>query len=407
MNTTAPVIVFGESSASVFLIHELTKKNESVLWVNGSGNRLIPVMPYVKSEKALGTLLAAQNSLDAEPYARPLERGTFHRVFRNKAFKFPVWKRAASLQSQEESFSEMVWIPEQAFLGVQEFRMGGLTPVQIENELRVRFETHELVKKVQNTPIVEFEVFEHGGKIQFANGLITEFKQFYFCDSLNELRTIPKLTSVFKHPLSGVKSSNQMNALQVIFHHSVAMTQSTDVGFVVPLNRDSGETFDRDVLGYFLDDRTSVWTVFLQHSECEENHDIMKKLRKLKQSLNRAFDSPEFLTEGKKDFLATVEKEQFRFEENCIMTEGEFKTSKSNPDFVLLPDSFGLSKTLEAIADRFEIQSIEFSAFETEGTNAQAAIVDEAAVDESSEAEVDVSETHSVGPETNSGSPNL
>ena len=382
MNTTSPVIVFGESSASVFLIHELTKQNESVLWVNGSGTRLIPVMPYVKSEKALGTLLAAQNSLDDEPYARPLERGTFHRVFRSKAFKFPVWKRAASLEAQEESFVEMVWSPEQAFLGVQEFRMGGLTPVQIENELRARFENHSLVKKVQNTPIVEFEVFEHGGKIQFADGLITEFKQFYFCDSLNELRTIPKLTSVFKHPLSGVKSSNQMNALQVVFHHSVALNQSTDVGFVVPMNRDAGETFDRDVLGYFLDERTSVWTVFLQQSECEENHDIMKKLRKLKQSLNRAFDSPEFLAEGKKDFLSTVEKEQFRFEENCLMPEGELKTSKSNPDFVLLPDCFGLSKALEAVADRFQIEAIEFAAFESEATNASATVVDEAIDDE-------------------------
>jgi hypothetical protein len=365
LSTTVPVIVFGESSASVFLINELVKQNESIIWVSGTGTRLIPVMPYVKSEKALSTLLMAQNTLDEKPYARPLERGTFHRVLRNKAFKFPVWKRAASLESQEESFSEMVWSPEQAFMGVQEFRMGGVTPYQIESELRARFENHSQIKKVQNAPVVEFEVFEHGGKVQFANGFITEFKQFYFCDSLNELRALPKLTSVFKHPLSGLKSSSQMNAIQVIFHHSVALEQSTDVGFVIPMNRDAGETFDRDVLGYFLNEMTSVWTVFLQPSECEENHDIMKKLRKLKQSLNRAFDSPEFLPEGKKDFLSTVQKEQVRFEENCLMTEGELKASKSNPDFVLLPDAFGVSKALESIADRFGIESIEFSLLET------------------------------------------
>jgi hypothetical protein len=114
MKPSAPVIVFGESSASVFLIHELLKLNETILWMNGSGSRLIPVMPYVKSELALATLVNAQNSLDAAPFARPLEKGTFHRVFRSKAFKFPVWKRATSLASQEESFSEMVWAPERA-----------------------------------------------------------------------------------------------------------------------------------------------------------------------------------------------------------------------------------------------------------------------------------------------------
>jgi hypothetical protein len=385
MKALAPVIVFGESSASVFLIHELLKQNESILWISGSGSRLIPVMPYVKSELALATLVNAQNSLDATPYARPLEKGTFHRVFRSKSFKFPVWKRATSLSSQEDSLSEMVWAPERAFLGVQEFRIGNLTPVEIENELRKRFESDERVSKIQNNPIVEFEIYEQGGKIQFANGTISEFKQFYFCDSLKELRTLPKLAAVFKHPLSGLKSANQMNALQVVFHHSVSMSQSTDVGLVIPLNRDAGDTFDRDVLGYFLDERTSVWTVFLQASECEENHDIMKKLRKMKQALNRAFEGPEFLPEGKKDFLATVEKEQFRFEENCLMIDGDLKSSKSNLDFVLLADTFGITKSLEAIAEKFEIPAIEFSDLENEASSLD----------------------HTVGPEAETSSPDL
>jgi hypothetical protein len=48
-----------------------------------------------------------------------------------------------------------------------------------------------------------------------------------------------------------------------------------------------------------------------------------------------------------------------------LMTEGELKASKSNPDFVLLPDAFGVSKALESIADRFGIESIEFSLLET------------------------------------------
>jgi hypothetical protein len=359
VNTTAPVIVFGESSASVFLIHELVKQNESVLWLNGSGTRLIPVMPYVKSEHALAVLLGAQHDLSEENEVRPLERGTFHRVFRNKSFQFPVWKKAASLEAQEDAFEELMWSPEKTYLGVQEYRMGGLTPMQIESTLRAEFDSHPLVKRIQNTPILEFEVYEHGGKVQFADGLITEFKQFFYCDSLNELRTLPKLAAVFKSPLSHLKSGHSMNALQVVFHHSSALEHANDVGFVIPMNRDAGETFDRNCLGYFLDERTSVWTVFLKPSECEDNHDIMKKLRKMKQTLNRAFDHPEF--------MSTVEKEQVRFEENCLLVDSKMKVSQSNPDFVLLPDAFGISKALEAIAERFGIEAIEFGAFETDG----------------------------------------
>lgn len=57
MNSNAPVVVFGEGSASVYLISQLVQRNESVVWINGSGARMSAVMPYVKSEKALGTLI--------------------------------------------------------------------------------------------------------------------------------------------------------------------------------------------------------------------------------------------------------------------------------------------------------------------------------------------------------------
>lgn len=360
MNSNVPVIVFGEGSASVFLISQLVKKNESVIWVNGSGSKLTPVMPFVTQSSALAVILDSLAQVSEEGFARPMEQGIFHRVFRNKGFKLPSWKRSANLATQQQAFEELVWEPEQAFLGMQEMRISGLSPARAEEILREAFENHPLVKKAQSAPVLEFEVFEHGGKIQFANGFLTEFKEFYFCDSLAELKTMPKLASVFKHPLSGIKMGDQVNALQVTFHHSVSLNQSLDVGLVIPMNRDAGETFDRDVLGYFLEDKKSVWTVFLNPEECEENHDIMKKLRKLKQSLNRAFDNPEFLPAGTKDFLSTIEKEFFRFEANCLLTAGSLKESKSNPDFAIISDAFGLSLALHSIATRFQIEAVDF-----------------------------------------------
>ena len=345
----APVIVFGEGSSAVFLIEELTKRNESVFWVDGSGAKLLPLLPHVKSPFALGLQVEAAKTLGLA-LGGSVEKGLCHRVFRSKAFKLSNWKK----------MEEQTWAPELAFIGPHECRMDGLDPTQIEEGLRARLATHPLVTRIENTPVVEFEVFTSGGKIQFANGTMTEFKQLYYCDDLAGLKSFPKLATIFKNQMKGVRSSSRYGALQVVFHHSVPLKQFMNRGLVIPMNRDSGETFDRDVLGYFMEPTRSVWTVLLQPSECEENHEIMKKLRKLKQSLNRAFESPEFLPEGKKEFMTTVEKEVVRFEPSFLYTEGELQASSSNPDFVLFTDSFGYSQGLERLAHHFGIAPVEF-----------------------------------------------
>lgn len=363
----APVLVFGEGSASVYLIAQLIKHGESIVWVKDSGSQVWPVMPYVKSELALGALIDSHQALTSEVFASPIEKGTAHRVFRNKGFKMPGWKRSSNLEAQQQAFEEMVWAPEQAYLGVTELRVAGLSTFKIEQELRAALEIHPSVKKVEMAPVVEFEVYENGGKVQFTNGVITEFKQVYYCGPLAELKAIPKLSTVLKHQVSKAKTSSAVSVLQVMFQHSEPLLQTIEAGLVIPMNRDSGETFDRDALGYFVDPTHSIWTVFLQADEIEENHEIMKKLRKLKQSLNKAFDSPDFLPNGKKDFMATVEKEQVRFEAGFLVIEGEYKPSSANADYVLLNDSFGLTYALEQIANRFDIPALEFSVDVVEG----------------------------------------
>lgn len=356
-----PVLVFGEGSASVFLIAQLLKNNESVVWVKDSGSQVWPVMPYVKSELALGALIDSHQAICNTTFSSPIEKGTAHRVFRNKGFKMPSWKRSSNLDTQEQSFQDMVWTPEQAYLGVTELRIAGLSTMKIEQELRAAIDIHPSVKKVEMAPVVEFEVFENGGKVQFTNGVITEFKQLFYCGPLSELKGMQKLSTVLKHQIAKAKTSTAVSALQVVFQHSDPLLQSLEAGLVIPMNRDSGETFDRDVLGYFVEPNRSVWTVFLQADEVEENHEIMKKLRKMKQSLNKAFDSPDFLPAGKKDFMSTVQKEQVRFEPGFLVIDGEFKQSAANADYVLLNDSFGLNYALEQLAQRFDIPALEFS----------------------------------------------
>jgi hypothetical protein len=358
MNSNAPVIVFGDGSSSVFLIQQLLQRGERIVWVEGSGSKLLPVMPQVKNERAIGMLAAAAESAGIGHSGR-IEKGFCHRVFRSKAFKLPLWNKAV----------EQTWAPELLHLGDHELRVEGLDPVLIEESLRVSFEGNPLISRVQNAPVIEFEVHDSGGKIQFASGLLTEFKQFYFCDELSALKGFPKLQTIFKNQMKGIRPASRYGALQVVFHHSTPLKQFFNRGLVIPMNRESGETFDRNVLGYFVEPSRSIWTVYLQPSECEENHEIMKKLRKLKQSLNRAFESPEFLPEGKADFLATVEREQVRFEESALWTEGALVSSDSNPDFTLFSDAFGLTATLERLALHFGVPALEDSVTENSALN--------------------------------------
>jgi hypothetical protein len=364
MNEQAPVIVFGEGSASVFIIQELLKRNEKVFWMSGSGSRLLPVAPHVKSALAATTLIEAKATLAGQETSDlSLDPKAGHRVFRNKAFKPPVWKRYSDPSLRLQNFENETWTPEQAWLGTEEVSLCGLHPVTIEEDLRASYENDPRITRVGNIPIVEFEVGERGGKIQLANGLLTEFKQFFYCDELSGLKSLPKLLTVFKHQTGSVKASDRFSAIQVVFHHAQPLKQEFQSGLVIPMNRESGESFDRNVLGGFITPNRSVWTVFLEPAECEDNHEIMKKLRKLKQALNRAFDHPEYLPEGKSDFMATVEKEQVRFENGSLLPGADLREETRNPDFILLNDSLGFSVTLERIARLFQYECVDLEAY--------------------------------------------
>jgi hypothetical protein len=362
IQSESPVLVFGEGSASVFLISQLLKRNEKVIWVKDSGSQILPIMPYVKSELALGAMLDSYQFVSNEVFAHPIEKGTAHRVFRNKGFKLPVWKRTSNLEAQQSAFEEMIWKPEQTAIGITELRVAGLSALKIEESLREAIEVHPALQKVEMAPVMEFEILDQGGKLQFTNEMTVEFKQLYYCGPLSELKAIPKLSAVLKAQVSKAKTSSSVSALQVVFHHAEPLLQNFETGLVIPMNRDSGESFDRDVLGYFVEPTRSIWTVFLQADEVEENHEIMKKLRKMKQSLNKAFDGPDFLPLGKKDFMSTVDKEQVRFEPGFVVIEGEFKQTAANADYVLMNDSFGLTYALEQIAYRFDIPAMQFDA---------------------------------------------
>jgi hypothetical protein len=94
--------------------------------------------------------------------------------------------------------------------------------------------------------------------------------------------------------------------------------------FFCLMHKEAGEEFQRNLWGSFSSDGSrSVWTVFLTASEVEDNHEIAKKLRRMKQTLDRMFAGTEWVPAGKSEFMANVHDEQVRFEEAMVFGAGE------------------------------------------------------------------------------------
>lgn len=340
-----PVVVLGDSTVAVFLVAQLVRRGQTVVWSLGTGKRLVPVMPGLPTSLAMAAVVDSASELIPAAVNVPYEQGCFHRVFKNKTFRLPDYAKTPLSET---------WLPEQSVLGESEFRVRGYSLGVLDEQLRQQLEVHPLVFRVGALPVLELELADAGGSIQFAGGPRFDFQKLYFCDELAALKAMPKLAAALKHQ-AAVKDSASFSALQVVFHHSEDMPIPTDTGFVIPMNRDAGETFDRSVSGYFLDPRRSVWTVWMQAEETEENHEIMKKLRKLKQTLNRAFALE---AEGASEFLKTIEREQVRFESGALLPMNQIKPSASNPDLVLMTESFGLNMALESLARHFGIEAL-------------------------------------------------
>jgi hypothetical protein len=90
-------------------------------------------------------------------------------------------------------------------------------------------------------------------------------------------------------------------------------------------HKEAGEDVQRNVWGYFYaGGATSVWTLLIAPDEVEDNHEIAKKFRRLKQTVERMLAGAEWLS-GKSagEFMSTIAGERVRFEESLISGKGE------------------------------------------------------------------------------------
>jgi hypothetical protein len=124
--------------------------------------------------------------------------------------------------------------------------------------------------------------------------------------------------------LAFTRKREPMGVLQAVFAHEQPVAMGIQEGFFGTISREAGEETERHIWGYFTQDgMKSFWTICLSSEEGEDNHAIAKKLRKMKNALDKMFVGEGWVPEGKAEFMANVRSEQVRFEESILFSEGE------------------------------------------------------------------------------------
>jgi hypothetical protein len=344
-NQRVDELVIGDGWAALAAVALLAQAGRKIVWLAGSGTRLLAPLPTLEPGQGPALLAELGRRLGVE--VGPWTEGMLLREFRNKSFRLPSWKEPRGGDREE-----CLWAPEQRVVPEPEGRFEH-TLVNLEEKVRAQVAELKNVERGLGLEVSEFRAVDEWGDVGvvLASGQELRSKRVIFADRWNLLPSVGGLPK----PISILRGREPMGALQARFQHSVPMGVDRREGFFGPLQRESGEEFQRSFFGHFLDDGTqSVWTLFMASEEGEDNHEITKRLRRLKQALDKMFTGESWLPAGKKDFLSTVAGEQVRFEEASIFSDGETVNEPCSlpglPGVVFLTDGCGVTAALRQVA---------------------------------------------------------
>ena len=364
-----PTIIIGDGWAALGAAAACAQAGKRAIWLSGSGSRLLSPLPAVESgpgARAWRTLLRAFNIECGDG-----ETGVFLREFRNRSFARPVWAQRPDPLAGAAIRDRDLWAPERRFAGLLEVRfdrdLGSL-----ETELRAAVLAHPAVERVECGGVLPAEVrWEAGGSgwILLASGESLGFSRLVYADRWSDLRRIKGMPDRLAPPAGKElaaaaigRTFEPMGAVQAVFAHAsppAGPVAAAGFGFYCALARDAGQEFDRHAWGYFLQPSggaviRSAWTVYLAPEESEDNHEVMKRLRKIKQTLNRAFVGEEWVPEGCREFTDTITGEQIRLGEALVFAKGEAlerpATARLAPGAVWLTDGFGPARAFEQVS---------------------------------------------------------
>lgn len=315
-----PVVVIGDGWAALGAVGHLVSAGIEVRWVVGSGTRVLA--PVVSLEEGRGveawSQLASKLGVDiGEP-----QRGTFLREFRNKSFREPAWIKALTLTQRTEIQREVLWAPERRWIGPFEVRFSMSLP-EIEEKLREILieENFSNLRRIDGIPVTTLQKEnDRVHAVGLGSGEMLECEQVIYADRWGHLGNIEGLPK----PLGFLRKRDPVGVLQAAFVHKIPIGVGISESFFVPLPREAGEEIERHVWGSFSSDgMRSHWTLCLSPEEVEDNHQIAKKFRRLKNTLDRAFSVSGFIPPESGGWISALLEEKVRFGEELLFSGGE------------------------------------------------------------------------------------
>lgn len=354
------IAVVGDGWSAMGAVASAIEAGASVIWIAGSGAHVFAPLPTLDisfGEEGVHAWNKLARFVGLE--LGEAQSGTFLREFRNKAFRPAGWVNSPELEQKKETRAELLWDPERSLAPLVEARFE-LTLGEIEEQIRARLlaMAGEAFERIEGNPVSEIRVEKKKvAALILGSGREIEIDELFFCDRWSEL---PKIKNMPKS-MSFQLKRDPVGVLQAVFHHETPLALGVNECFFASLHKESGETVERHVWGYFSSDgKRSFWTVCLSPEEAEDNHEIAKKLRRTKSALSKIFCGPTWVPEGSEDFMATVSREngeQVRFEEFVILGGGEplleaaTVSSLSNARF--LTDGYGPAHALSQVSRLF------------------------------------------------------
>jgi hypothetical protein len=343
------IAVIGEGWTALGAVADLLAKQQKVTWISGTGVAPFSPLPTIDSGKGStfwAKLFFSYGLIDEMP-----KEGLLLREYRKSAFHSPDWQKGDNEEDRRALHREHLWEGERTLMPFEELIFE--TSIQdLEIALREKVFQSVLLKKSSAQRMTEIVTVESGDEpgivIHFGEGESIRVEKLIYADSLESANDIVGMPR-FSAPFRGKK---RQSLLQVVAKHSATLQDFAQSGFFGPTNRDAGEEVARLVFGGFFEGGTrSVWNMLIAEGEAEDNQMIAKKLRRMKQALDKMFSGPGILPEGKA-FTQTWSDESVRFLENAIFY------GKTPADEVLHePKVFGSSGNILYLADGFGVSS--------------------------------------------------
>ena len=343
-----PVVIIGDGWAALGLVGLFVPTGVPVCWIGGSRARISAPLASLEAGPGVEGWLSLARAWQVE--CKVQTEGSTLREFRNKAFREPQWSRAEG-EARKEARDKSLWAPERRWVGIEEVRLD-LAVSDLEENIRKRIQesTPANLRRIDGVPVQEVVESEASLKILLGSGETLEACQVYYADRwslLSGIKGMPRNAPF-------MRNRHAVGVLQANFYHSVPVGVGVQESFFAPLHREAGEEVERHVWGYFSSDgKRSTWSLCLSPEEVEDNHTIAKKLRRLKNTLDRIFSGSDLIPQDSANFATTVMDEQVRFEEEAVFETGDVLIQPAAlpklPGVFFLTDGYGPSASLAQV----------------------------------------------------------